>query len=56
MILQCSCKHEYQDGKYGKGMRVHTWARSAKVGGTPGGWRCTVCGKEKPSNITPKKG
>jgi hypothetical protein len=40
----CKCKHKYQDEKYGKNMRVHNWARKAKING---GWRCTVCGDVK---------
>jgi len=38
-ILPCSCKHEYQDKKYGKGNRVHN-----KKGSKNPGYRCTVCG------------
>ena len=37
MIKKCTCKHTYQDKKYGKGMRV--WNLTSK------GVRCTVCGK-----------
>jgi len=36
MIKTCTCKHEFQDKKYGKGMRVHT----VKVNGQA---ICTVC-------------
>ncbi len=40
----CSCKHEYQDKTYGKGIRIH----NAMIrGGSIIGWRCTVCGSEK---------
>lgn len=37
-VLKCkpSCKHSYQDEKYGQQMRVHN--PCAK------GWTCTVCG------------
>lgn len=38
-ILSCSCKHEYQDQRYGKGKRVHTATKDDEV------YRCTVCGK-----------
>ncbi len=38
VIKSCTCKHEYQDTKYGKGMRVKNSMH--------GGYRCTVCGKE----------
>ena len=39
-ILNCTCKHEYQDAKHGKGKRVHN--KTAKDE-----YRCTVCNKEK---------
>jgi len=42
-IKQCNCKHESQDKIHGKNMRVHN--RYIKDGG---GYRCTVCGKDKP--------
>jgi hypothetical protein len=38
-VKACSCKSDYQDRIYGKGMRLHTV--------TGKGSRCTVCGKEK---------
>jgi len=38
MVKACVCSHEYQDKKYGKGMRVH----NPKKGG---GSSCTVCGR-----------
>lgn len=37
MIKLCTCEHEYQDQKYGKGRRV--WNPTSK------GRCCTVCGK-----------
>ena len=37
MIQKCVCKNEYQDKRYGVGMRVHTV-------GIKGDKRCTVCG------------
>lgn len=40
-ILPCSCKHEFQDQRYGRGMRVANPSRKS-----PPMWRCTVCGKE----------
>lgn len=43
-IMACSCQHPYQDSKYGVGNRLHNWARAALK---TGGWRCTVCKKEK---------
>jgi hypothetical protein len=39
-LMRCECKHEYQDKRYGMGMRVHTPKKTA-------GWRCTVCGKDR---------
>lgn len=39
-IMPCDCKHAYQDGKHGKGKRVHNLRPGFKA-------RCTVCGKEK---------
>lgn len=35
-IKPCTCKHKFQDDRYGKGMRVFNKAQ--------GGYRCTVCG------------
>lgn len=43
-ILKCSCEHEYQDKKYGKGMRVGNLKAGAKTG--PVLYRCTVCGRD----------
>ena len=40
-IKKCKCKHEYQDKRYGKGMRLHNETVKDK------GWRCTVCGNVK---------
>lgn len=39
-VMRCTCKHEYQDRKYGKGKRVH----NMKVDGK---FVCTVCRREK---------
>lgn len=36
-VRTCSCKHEYQDATYGKGMRVSNIMKN-------GDMRCTVCG------------
>lgn len=43
-IEKCTCPHEYQDKKYGKGMRVHN--KAPKVDKDKGR-RCTVCGVSK---------
>ena len=39
-VMVCTCKHEYQDKLYGRGMRVHNPM-------AVGRFRCTVCGTEK---------
>ena len=41
-VLPCKCKSEYQDKRYGVGLRVH----NSTVKPTPG-WRCTVCKDKK---------
>lgn len=38
-IISCTCKHPYQDKRYGKSRRVHNK--------TERGYRCTVCSNEK---------
>lgn len=44
MIKFCTCKHEYQEKKHGKGKRVfNEMAEKGK-------YRCTVCGKEVSKN------
>lgn len=42
-ITACTCKHEYQDTKYGKQMRVHNPFKK----GDSFGHRCTVCATER---------
>lgn len=39
-IAVCTCKHEYQDKKYGENKRVMNKIKA-------GGYRCTVCDKSK---------
>ena len=34
---KCTCKHAYQDQRYGEGKRVHNELAHGK------GYRCTVC-------------
>jgi hypothetical protein len=47
-VRSCNCKHESQDGMYGKSQRLHN--KCAK------GHRCTVCGNVKGSTESaPKK-
>jgi len=43
-ILKCTCKHDYQDRRYGAQNRLHN-AISKTLG--PPAWRCTVCEKER---------
>ena len=40
IIRYCSCKHEYQDKRYGEGKRVMNPTKNDKYP-----YRCTVCGK-----------
>jgi len=40
MILPCTCRHEFQDRRLGKGMRYHNDMKN-------GMQRCTVCRDEK---------
>lgn len=39
-IMKCTCKHEYQDQVYGKGMRVCNPIGKSQ----DSGYKCTVCG------------
>ena len=41
VISNCTCKHEYQDNRYGKGKRVFN------IKTTNNGATCTVCGTSK---------
>jgi len=43
VIMRCTCPHEYQDGRYGAGMRVFDVGVTAT--GRTG--HCTVCGTAK---------
>ena len=40
-ILRCSCKHEFQDNHYGKGMRLFNKTSKLDI------YRCTVCCNER---------
>jgi hypothetical protein len=44
-VMFCSCKHEYQDEKYGPHMRLYNEKKSKNPGTKE--WRCTVCGAIK---------
>ena len=41
MIARCHCLHEYQDRKYGRGLRVFNPYKDGA------GLRCTACGQER---------
>lgn len=43
--LRCTCKHEYQDRRYGPQVRVHNKMVTPKD--HPDQYRCTVCGEER---------
>lgn len=51
-IKECTCKSEFQDQRYGKGMRVHN---EGKGGVGFDDFRCTVCGKVKIVNKRKKE-
>lgn len=42
--IKCTCKSEFQDKLYGKGVRLFNCCGDSK--GKITGYRCTVCGKE----------
>lgn len=42
-IKNCTCKHEYQDQKYGKDKRQCNLTSKGKISPI---YRCTVCSKE----------
>jgi len=43
-IIDCNCKHEYQDRKYGKGKRAANPCNNKSKTGVA--HRCTVCGNQ----------
>ena len=45
MRVKCVCKHEFQDKRYGPGMRVTTPVNKALKEGRDA-HRCTVCRRE----------
>lgn len=51
-VMKCSCKHEFQDEKYGKGMRVFNPTGKGSDQGS--GYICTVC-NAKVGHIIGKK-
>jgi hypothetical protein len=52
IIIRCKCSHEFQDRRYGAGMRVHN-AKKAKSGGVE--YICTVCKNVKDAPSQPKE-
>jgi len=44
-ILKCTCSHEFQDKKYGRGRRVHN--PTSRGTGSDQVFRCTVCLNER---------
>lgn len=45
-VMFCSCKHAYQDEKYGQQNRVHNSGKKGGPGHVPP-YVCTVCGAVK---------
>lgn len=45
MRVNCSCVHEFQDKRYGKGVRIANPINKAIKEGRDA-HRCTVCGRE----------
>lgn len=43
-LRACTCRHEYQERRYGRWLRVHNLTQ--KGPGSSQVWRCTVCRKE----------
>jgi len=43
-IMQCNCKHEYQDQQYGLNKRVHNPCPGKSANEIV--YRCTVCSKQ----------
>lgn len=46
-IMACKCESEFQDKRYGNGLRVHNKCGSAAKSKNQSStitWRCTICG------------
>ncbi len=52
MVLSCTCKHEYQDQKYGQGKRIHNEIPGQNG---PPSWQCTICDNSR-QGATPSVG
>lgn len=46
IILPCSCKHDYQDSRYGAGKRYHNMTMKGTKDNPM--VRCTVCATTRP--------
>lgn len=44
-VRPCTCRHAFQDERYGRGLRLHTQTPGSKTTGPK--LRCTVCGTER---------
>ena len=47
MIIRCACRDDYQDGRWGPGMRMHegaVWLPPVPYGVV---WTCLTCGSQK---------
>ena len=51
ILLQCECKHDYQDEKYGKNQRVHNLYVGETAKATMKVWRCTVCNTKRVKGV-----
>lgn len=40
-VQPCKCEHQFQDERYGKGMRLHNISKDGEKA------TCTVCGEKK---------
>lgn len=51
-VLECNCKHDYQDASLGQNKRWHTIGKESTEYPV---YRCTVCGNSKDSKDVKKK-
>lgn len=45
-LMQCKCKHSFQDQQFGEGVRAHNPLTKKPTSQNPG-HKCTVCGSIK---------
>ena len=50
-VLNCNCVHEFQDQRYGRGMRLANRMKQSE-GDKLSRWRCTVCGNVHDRAVT----